>query len=38
MPDLRASVRAGLAVTGPVQQRLVDIFANRPDGITRGEQ
>jgi|SRR6516165_10468089 hypothetical protein len=26
-----------LAVNGPVRQRIVDIVANRPDGITRGE-
>lgn len=26
-----------LPVTGPVRQRIVNIVANRPDGITRGE-
>lgn len=26
-----------LAVTGPVRRRLVEIIANRPDGITRSE-
>ena len=26
-----------LAVHGPVRQRIVDLIANRPDGITRGE-
>ena len=26
-----------LVVHGPVRQRIVDIVANRPDGITRGE-
>jgi DNA-binding response OmpR family regulator len=24
-------------VSGPVRQRIVDLIANRPDGITRGE-
>ena len=26
-----------LAVHGPVRQRIVDLIANRPDGITRSE-
>jgi len=26
-----------LVVTGPVRQRIVDVIADRPDGITRGE-
>jgi hypothetical protein len=26
-----------LAVTGPVRRRLVEVIANHPDGITRGE-
>jgi hypothetical protein len=26
-----------LIVHGPVRQRIVDVIANRPDGITRGE-
>ena len=26
-----------LAVHGPVRQRIVDLIANRPDGITRNE-
>lgn len=26
-----------LVVTGPVRQRIVNIVADRPDGITRGE-
>ena len=28
---------ARLAVHGPVRQRIVDLIANRPDGITRSE-
>jgi hypothetical protein len=36
-PTCHRPLAPGLAVNGPVRQRIVDIVANRPDGITRGE-
>jgi hypothetical protein len=36
-PSCRRPLAPKLVVTGPVRQRIVDIVANRPDGITRGE-
>jgi hypothetical protein len=36
-PTCHRPLAPELAVNGPVRQRLVDIVANRPDGITRAE-
>jgi hypothetical protein len=36
-PTCHRPLAPELAVNGPVRQRLVDIIANRPDGITRAE-
>ena len=36
-PTCRRPFPPHLVVHGPVRQRIVDLIANRPDGITRGE-
>jgi hypothetical protein len=36
-PTCHRPLAPELAVNGPVRQRIVDVVANRPDGITRGE-
>jgi hypothetical protein len=36
-PTCRRPFPPPLVVHGPVRQRIVDLIANRPDGITRGE-
>jgi hypothetical protein len=36
-PTCHRPLAPRLVVRGPVRQRIVDIVANRPDGITRGE-
>jgi hypothetical protein len=36
-PTCRRPFPPSLIVHGPVRQRVVDLIANRPDGITRGE-
>jgi hypothetical protein len=36
-PTCQRPFPPSLVVHGPVRQRVVDLIANRPDGITRGE-
>jgi hypothetical protein len=36
-PTCRRPFAPRLAVSGPVRQRIVDVIADRPDGITRAE-